>query len=300
MRLPPTKSSPPLGRSWPWTRRSSVVFPDPLGPVTSTSSPGATLKLTPFRTSRLPKDLTTATSFTEGSRVAWPLVAGRSRVARARRAPLPSIRILDVSTRPVVAGRLPTLSIQISPCRSARGTVLMSLPGSSLGGCSAGGKYWRRGGYVDVESASGRRGDDHAAAVGVPACGAVRATRDDHRSTHLRRNVDDRRGIAPAAGGMELKAPVAAVVAKGEAAVSRGARIHASQELLAVGAQAAAGAGARGRWRVHAPCARAVLLPRPEGKAGAVDLLLDYLRGQQAAVVAWWIPELRHEQRRAH
>src|SRR5260370_52131 len=54
---PSTQTWPFVGRSWPWMRRSRVVFPAPLGPTISTSSPGATGKLMSEKTARPPNDL---------------------------------------------------------------------------------------------------------------------------------------------------------------------------------------------------------------------------------------------------
>ena len=119
--LPRTHSSPALGRSCPCTRRSSVVLPEPLGPVTSNSSPWPTLTLTPFRTGVRPYDLDRPTSLTAGSGASSPFAAGRVFNApffRVRAAtPLP---FWCAPTRPVVAGRLPTLSSRLAHARSVR------------------------------------------------------------------------------------------------------------------------------------------------------------------------------------
>src|SRR5438477_4375912 len=74
---PSTQTSPWLGRSWPWIRRKSVVLPAPLGPVISTSSPRATVKLTSAKTAVRPNDLLRCAMRTAGAATAAPLVAGR-------------------------------------------------------------------------------------------------------------------------------------------------------------------------------------------------------------------------------
>src|SRR5439155_18780919 len=50
-----TSRSPAVGASSPATSRSSVVFPEPFGPVTTTKSPEATSRSTPRRTRFAPK-----------------------------------------------------------------------------------------------------------------------------------------------------------------------------------------------------------------------------------------------------
>src|SRR5437899_6414638 len=74
---PSTQTWPLLGRSWPWMRRKSVVLPAPLGPVISTSSPLATVKLTSVKTTARPNDLLRCAMRTAGGGVSAPLVAGR-------------------------------------------------------------------------------------------------------------------------------------------------------------------------------------------------------------------------------
>src|SRR5205823_469396 len=64
---PSTQTSPAVGRSWPWSRRSMVVLPAPLGPVISTSSPGATARSTFSITVRLPKAFLRALSLSRGA-----------------------------------------------------------------------------------------------------------------------------------------------------------------------------------------------------------------------------------------
>src|SRR5260370_33090628 len=63
-------------------RRSRVVLPAPLGPVISTSSPLATLKLTSAKTALRPKRLVTCEMCTaaagSGTGFATPFVAGRA------------------------------------------------------------------------------------------------------------------------------------------------------------------------------------------------------------------------------
>src|SRR6266487_4715951 len=54
-RRPSRSTSPPSARSAPTTQRSSVVLPAPLGPSTTASCPGATVKVTSSRTDSLPK-----------------------------------------------------------------------------------------------------------------------------------------------------------------------------------------------------------------------------------------------------
>src|SRR3954467_13559357 len=44
--MPSTSTAPSLGVSSPPARLSSVDLPEPLGPITATSSPGATVRLT--------------------------------------------------------------------------------------------------------------------------------------------------------------------------------------------------------------------------------------------------------------
>src|SRR6266702_2511160 len=61
-------------------RRRRVVLPAPLGPVISTSSPRATVKLTSAKTAVRPKDLVTCAMRTAAGGVAAPLVAGREAV----------------------------------------------------------------------------------------------------------------------------------------------------------------------------------------------------------------------------
>ena len=63
---PSTQISPLFGRSWPWISRSSVVLPEPLGPVTSRISPGVTERLMLVSTGVLPKSLETWVSLTTG------------------------------------------------------------------------------------------------------------------------------------------------------------------------------------------------------------------------------------------
>src|SRR5437899_527873 len=58
-------------------RRKSVVLPAPLGPVISTSSPLAMVKLTSVKTAVRPNDLLRCARRTAGAGVAVPLVAGR-------------------------------------------------------------------------------------------------------------------------------------------------------------------------------------------------------------------------------
>ena len=43
---PSTRTEPPDGRRMPLTDRNSVDLPHPLGPITPTNSPSATLRLT--------------------------------------------------------------------------------------------------------------------------------------------------------------------------------------------------------------------------------------------------------------
>src|SRR5260370_1386129 len=105
---PRTHSSPGVGRSCPWTSRRRVVLPEPLGPVTSSNSPGATLRLTPFRTAVRPKDFVTPTSLIAGSAATSPSVPGRC-LSAPFFWPCASVPFLDARARPVVAGRLPTL-----------------------------------------------------------------------------------------------------------------------------------------------------------------------------------------------
>src|SRR5438105_8020533 len=57
---------PRVGRSWPCRRRRRVVFPDPLEPVTTTSSPGPTARLTSSKTPSLPKLLANPVTSTSG------------------------------------------------------------------------------------------------------------------------------------------------------------------------------------------------------------------------------------------
>ena len=42
VRAPSTVTEPSLGATRPWTARSRVVLPDPLGPITASRSPAAT------------------------------------------------------------------------------------------------------------------------------------------------------------------------------------------------------------------------------------------------------------------
>ena len=53
----PRKTRPRVGRSSMLRQRSSVDLPDPDGPMTQTTSPGATSRLTPLSTSLCPKVL---------------------------------------------------------------------------------------------------------------------------------------------------------------------------------------------------------------------------------------------------
>ena len=110
---PPTQSSPAFGRSCPCTRRRSVVLPEPLGPVTSKSSPWATVTLTPFRTALRPKDFVTSTSLIAGCAAGSPLVPGRCLIAPFVCA-CALVGFLDARARPVVAGRLPTLRFRLA------------------------------------------------------------------------------------------------------------------------------------------------------------------------------------------
>src|SRR5438094_8649393 len=72
------------------------------------------------------------------------------------------------------------------------------------------------------------------------------------------------------------------------------ARIDPRQQTLPAGTNA----GPVGS--EHTPRATALLLPRPEGKADSVLLLLQELVGQDLRVIGWVVAEFLDEQRRAH
>src|SRR5713226_9308189 len=62
MSRPAIRMRPASGRSAPVIRLKRVVFPDPLGPMTPTSSPSSTAKLTPLTARTPPKALETPSS----------------------------------------------------------------------------------------------------------------------------------------------------------------------------------------------------------------------------------------------
>ena len=68
---PSTRADPLVGRRLPVSRRSAVVLPAPLGPITPTSDPGSTARLTSSRATTSPKvrpaPISAATGSTVGS-----------------------------------------------------------------------------------------------------------------------------------------------------------------------------------------------------------------------------------------
>jgi hypothetical protein len=59
---PPKRSTPPVGWSSAPSSWSSVVLPDPLGPVMATCSPSAISKLTPLTATTDPNERCTLSS----------------------------------------------------------------------------------------------------------------------------------------------------------------------------------------------------------------------------------------------
>ena len=168
--VPRTHSSPALGRSWPWTRRSRVVLPEPLGPAISNSSPWPTVRLMPFRTRVLPYALETPTSLTAGSGATAPLTRGRpipsDLCGRAASAPLP---FWDVRTRPEMAGRLPTLFSRLAHARS-EGKLISggaNVLRTAWDSAAAAAQAERRGRDRDRVRAAGRRDKGQATSVAV-------------------------------------------------------------------------------------------------------------------------------------
>src|ERR687898_3619352 len=81
-RAPSTATSPPLGRSSVARMRSSVVFPDPLGPITTRLSPRASSRLTSSNATRSPYSRHRPARRIAGGRCAWFARASATPVSR--------------------------------------------------------------------------------------------------------------------------------------------------------------------------------------------------------------------------
>ncbi len=90
-RWPSSQTSPRGGARMPARQYSSVDFPEPLGPITATISPGATARLAPVRAGVRPKDQYTSRA---SIRLRAPLTCrgtGRRHDARTISASAPSL-----------------------------------------------------------------------------------------------------------------------------------------------------------------------------------------------------------------
>ena len=126
-----TLNLPPVGAASPATRRSSVVLPEPFGPVTTTNSPRRTSRSSPRRTRFAPKRRSRPRAWTRDHVCTW--VVGSSDNRRTACSSAGPQHGEAVATAPVEPGRF-TISVSPErPRRRARATRAASSRASRRG-----------------------------------------------------------------------------------------------------------------------------------------------------------------------